>query len=217
MAMCLDGAFSEEPRPHFAQLLYVCVAIMPHNHATGSCTMSNWASFFGLYSLLVWPTHCPPYHTQVASLAGKCTFLCRVRRLPTAFLYRIGRIVVTLPHVANVVKPKTTTKTTIRRKIEGVQQELLHSVLNACCETLCVDSSVFLSLEDAKKLLQPLHTIPASKSNPITINLSQHWSDHHMQLIVSNRQHFKYTDSWHTKDLLFDQSEYSYSQNIAIA
>ena len=49
----------------------------------------------------------------------------------------------TLPHVANVVKPKTTTKTTIRRKIEGIQQELLHSVLNACCETLFVDSSVF--------------------------------------------------------------------------
>ena len=143
MAMCLDGAFSEEPRPTFAQLLYVCVAIMPHNHATGSCTMSNWASFFGLYSLLVWPTHCPPYHTQVASLAGKCTFFGRVWRLPTAFLYRIGRIVVTLPHVANVVKPKTTTKTTIRRKIEGIQQELLHSVLHACCETLYVDSSVF--------------------------------------------------------------------------
>ena len=55
----------------------------------------------------------------------------------------VGWIVVTLPHVANVVKPKTTTKTTIRRKIEGIQQELLHSVLNACCETLYVDSSVF--------------------------------------------------------------------------
>ena len=49
----------------------------------------------------------------------------------------------TLPHVANVVKPKTTTKTTIRRKIEGIQKELLHSVLNAGCETLFLDSSVF--------------------------------------------------------------------------
>ena len=192
------------------------------NNATQLC---NWIlhdeqlSFFfwAVLSACVANSLTPPYHTQVASLAGKCTLLCRVRRLPTAFLYRIGWIVVTLPHVANVVKPKTTTKTTIRRKIEGIQQELLHSVLNACCETLYVDSSVFLSLENAKKLLQPLHTIPASKSNPITINLSQHWSDHHMQLIVSNRQHFKYTDSWHTKDLLFDQSEYSYSQNIAIA
>ena len=176
------------------------------NNATQLC---NWILHDEQLSFFFWTVlsacvanSLPPppfYHTQVASLAGKCTFLCRVRRLPTAFLYRIGWIVVTLPHVANVVKPKTTTKTTIRRKIEGIQQELLHSVLNACCETLYVDSSVFpvhiskgktmlfiiqWLLEDGKNncnlyipysLVNPIQSTSISSNNDMIITCSWSW------------------------------------------